>query len=122
MCILWNLLTPFGNPSDQTEERYNASHSKTKAIMEQTFGTLKFRFRCIHKSGGALQYEPHKCAKIAVTCMLLHNRCIQRRIPLLADQVDLENMPNAYDDVPVNTGHGQGQAKRRELVQNVFTN
>ena len=115
-----NLLTPFGNPDNQPEERYNRCHSRTRAVIEQTFGTLKSRFRCIHKSGGTLQNEPLKCAKIAVSCMLLHNYCIQRRIPLLVENVDLDDIPDA-DDVQVNVGHGHGQAARRELVENVFT-
>ncbi|XP_064103412.1 putative nuclease HARBI1 [Macrobrachium nipponense] len=63
------LLTPYPHPTTRGQERYNRSHKKTRTIIEQTFGVLKSRFRCLHNSGGSLQYEPKKCAKIAVACM-----------------------------------------------------
>ncbi|XP_069192090.1 putative nuclease HARBI1, partial [Procambarus clarkii] len=77
-----NLLTPFTNPENPPEELYNRSHARTRVVIEKTFGVLKSRFRCLHRSGGSLQYEPDKCAKISVACMLLHNYCIEQRIPL----------------------------------------
>lgn len=115
------LLTPFGNPNNQAEARYNTSHSNTRVVVEQTFGTLKSRFRCLHKSGGALQYEPLKCAKIAVSCMLLHNYCIQHRVPLITDDIDLDDVPNPANELANAARHGQKEAVRREIVQNVFT-
>jgi len=39
--------------------------------------------RCLHKSGGALQYTPEKCAKFIVVCAYLHNVCVDRGVPLL---------------------------------------
>lgn len=65
-------------------------------VVEHTFGVLKSRFRCLHKSGGALQYTPSKCAKITLACMLLHNRCIRRNIALPEEEPELEE-----EEVPV---------------------
>lgn len=116
------LLTPFGNPTTPAEERYNRSHKRTRVIIEQTFGLLKSRFRCLHESGGTLQYLPHKCCKIVVACILLHNYCVQRRI-VNPEMLDLED--DDADDPP-EAEHPQhrnalGVATRRELVDNVFT-
>lgn len=41
--------------------------------------------RCLHRSGGELQYSPVKCGNIIAACILLHNRCIKRGIPVPAD-------------------------------------
>ena len=41
--------------------------------------------RCLHSPGGALQYKPLKCARIINSCILLHNRCMKRGIPVPAD-------------------------------------
>ncbi|XP_069993528.1 putative nuclease HARBI1 [Penaeus vannamei] len=36
------------------------------AVIVQTLEVLKLRFRCYHKSCGALQYTPEKCAKYCI--------------------------------------------------------
>lgn len=82
---------------------------------------MSLLFRCLHKSGGALQYSPTKCAKIALSCFLLNNRCIERRIPLPV----IEELPNGDDNMvpPVNQApaRGVGRQIREELVTTVFT-
>ncbi|KAG7172991.1 nuclease HARBI1-like 6, partial [Homarus americanus] len=79
------LMTPFGNPSTPAEVRYNRSHTKIRVVVEQTFGILKSRFRCLHRSGRSPQYDP---AKIVIASILLHNYCVMRRVPLPHDMVD----------------------------------
>ena len=32
----------------------------TRQVIERAFGVAKIRFRCIHKSGGELTYDPLK--------------------------------------------------------------
>lgn len=88
-------------------------------MIEQAFGLLKSRFRCLHHSGGSLQYAPRKCANIVGSCLLLHNLCIERRIPLVgALQADEDN---AADDPPEgHARHGQGHATRMQIVNNFF--
>ncbi|XP_018025936.1 putative nuclease HARBI1, partial [Hyalella azteca] len=48
------LMTPFANPVLRGEEEFNRCHTRTRVIIEQTFGVLKSRFRCLHRSGGNL--------------------------------------------------------------------
>ncbi|XP_050705937.1 putative nuclease HARBI1 [Eriocheir sinensis] len=112
------LMTPVSQPTTDAHRAYNRSHSRTRVVVEQTFGVLKSRFRCLHGSGGSLQYDPVKCAKIAIACMLLHNICIIRRIQLNEPLVqEIENMENdAYRGNEVT-----GQARRRGLIDNVFS-
>lgn len=119
------LLTPFPNPGNRGEERYNRSHTRTRSVVEQTFGMLKSRFRCLHQSGGTLQYEPRKCSKIAAACMLLHNRCINRRLPVPEVlEEELEEEDNVHHaDVEEDPQPGilaNGQHKRNEIVTNFF--
>ncbi|XP_069098448.1 putative nuclease HARBI1 [Pleurodeles waltl] len=58
------ILTPYLTPSNETERRYNNAHRRTRNIIERTFGLLKSRFRCLHRSGGVLQYNPVTAFKI----------------------------------------------------------
>lgn len=116
------LLTPFGNPSTEAEASYNRSHKRTRVLIEQTFGLLKSRFRCLHKSGGSLQYIPQKCAKIIVACLLLHNYCVKRRIPN-PEMLDPDDDDDDDADDPPVAGHlnATGQDARLEVVENFFT-
>ncbi|XP_069978519.1 putative nuclease HARBI1 [Penaeus vannamei] len=75
------LMTSLAETRTAAEVRYNSSHAHTRAVKEQTFEVLKSRFRCLHKSGGAHQYTPEKCAKIVACCTLLHNIRVKRGIP-----------------------------------------
>lgn len=111
------LMTPIENPANPAEQRYNRSHMRTRVVVEQTFGTLKTRFRCLHRSGGALQYDPARCGKIAVACMLLHNLCVRRGIPM-QDAVEYHEEAHPPDIGNVNVGHGR--VERQELIQQAF--
>jgi hypothetical protein len=72
------LLTPVLNPPSAAEDRYNSAHIRTR----NTFGVLKSRFRCVDSSGGALLYTPKKTCKITVAVAVLHNMCVDNRVPL----------------------------------------
>ncbi|KAK3892038.1 hypothetical protein Pcinc_004007 [Petrolisthes cinctipes] len=111
-------LEPFLNPGTR-EERYNKSHKQTRVIVEQTFGILKPRFRCLDSSGGSLQYHPRKCAKIAAACMFLHNRCVRRRIPVPELLEDREELEDRIDE-PQGAHGNHGQRVRAEIVENYF--
>ncbi|XP_061191607.1 putative nuclease HARBI1 [Saccostrea echinata] len=84
------LMTPLSNPRTGQEEKYNNAHCKTRNVIERAFGVLKARFRCLHKTGGALPYRPSKCTRIIECTMRLHNLAIETGIPLL-EAVDQED-------------------------------
>ncbi|XP_067866984.1 putative nuclease HARBI1 [Heterodontus francisci] len=71
------LMTPVRKPRGHAEERYNESHAATRVTIEQTIGLLKMRFRCLDRSGEALQYAPSRVSRIIVICCALHNLAIE---------------------------------------------
>lgn len=75
------LMTPIRAPKDEPEEEYEAL-TKTRQVIERTFGLLKSRFRCLDKSGGVLQYKPQICCRITVACIVLHNYCMRHHVSL----------------------------------------
>lgn len=76
------LMTPFRKPRKKEEENYNECLTKTRQVIERTFGILKSRFRCLDRSGGVLQYTPSVCCRIIVACAVLHNYCIRHHVSL----------------------------------------
>ncbi|KAJ1192785.1 hypothetical protein NDU88_002091 [Pleurodeles waltl] len=85
------MLTPYLTPSNETERQYNSAYKRTRNIIERTFGLLKARFRCLHRSGGALQYTPITAFKIVVACAILHNIATRRGLPLTPEDPDSED-------------------------------
>ncbi|KAM4706602.1 putative nuclease HARBI1 [Discoglossus pictus] len=81
-CLPW-LLTPVNNPHTEGEERYNAAHARTRNVIERTFGLLKMRFRCLHSTGGALQYTPVKVHLKGQNNLV--ESCSIHRFPLFSD-------------------------------------
>ncbi|KAH3847333.1 hypothetical protein DPMN_089653 [Dreissena polymorpha] len=56
--------------------RNNRALTKTKVLIEQTFGVLKRRFAC-HRYG--LRVDEAKACRIAMACVVLHKKGIQRQ-------------------------------------------
>lgn len=79
------LLTPLTAPNTPSEAAYNNAHMKTRCVIEQCFGLLKSRFRCLDKSGGTLLYTPDKVCRFVTATAVLHNFCVQRNIPATMD-------------------------------------
>lgn len=74
-------MTPYSNPAPGSEaESYNAAHSRARVLIENTFGRLKNRWRCVCKDR-VLHYKPDKCAKIITACSVLHNMSIDYKVP-----------------------------------------
>ena len=113
-------MTPVGRPTTAGEHAYNNGHVKTRVVIEQTFGVLKSRFRCLHESGGTLQYGPIKSAHIAVACMLLHNNCIQRRVPLDEPLLHVGDLHHGEEEDQEEDMQA-GMARRRAFIENVFS-
>ncbi|XP_042889388.1 putative nuclease HARBI1 [Penaeus japonicus] len=115
------IMTPVINPSTPAEGRYNRTHTRTRVIIEQTFGILKSRFRCLHQSGGTLQYSPAKCSKIISACLLLHNYCVKRRIPAPHEVVENDGDMGIQVQEQRIAGQVTGHAIRNELIRMRFS-
>ncbi|XP_072351266.1 putative nuclease HARBI1 [Scyliorhinus torazame] len=72
------LMTPIRRPQTNAERRYNEAHAATRDVVGRCFGLLKMRFRCLDRSGGALQYDPDRVGRIVLACCVLHNIAQQR--------------------------------------------
>ena len=77
------LFTPVANPRDVHDEDFNEAHRVARCIVERTIGRWMLCLRCLHKSGGGLQFSPEKsCAVICVTAML-HNIAAKAGVAIL---------------------------------------
>ncbi|KOB64585.1 Uncharacterized protein OBRU01_24000 [Operophtera brumata] len=75
------LMTPYSNPAPGTAaESYNKVHSRARVTIENTFGRLKNRWRCVCKDR-VLHYKPEKCAQIILACSVLHNIALDFGVP-----------------------------------------
>ncbi|CAC5388145.1 HARBI1 [Mytilus coruscus] len=107
------LITPLANPSNPQDQRFNNSHCKTRNIVERAFGVLKQRFRCLHKTGGALSYRPERSTNIIETCFRLHNLAVEKNIPLNLDQP----LPILHNDHINQQQNIAAQALRNQIIQ-----
>jgi hypothetical protein len=66
-------MTPCVDVADGSpEEVYNTKHSKARVVIENTFGRLKNKWRCLCKDR-VLHYAPLKASRIIVACCVLYN-------------------------------------------------
>ena len=66
-------MTPIPNTTPgSAEANYNEKHMKARVVIENTFGRVKNRWRCVNKDR-VLHYKPLKCARIIQACCVLHN-------------------------------------------------
>ncbi|XP_046461303.1 putative nuclease HARBI1 [Daphnia pulex] len=79
------LLTPYSNPIQPYEVRFNRSHKSTRCTIERAFGVLKKRFNLLH---GEIRMSPTKASWITVACCVLHNIAIDRKMPLDDPELD----------------------------------
>ncbi|CAH0731365.1 unnamed protein product, partial [Brenthis ino] len=75
------LMTPYNNPAPGSAgETFNKLHSRARITIENTFGRLKNRWRCLCKDR-VLHYKPEKCAQIILACSVLHNIALDLGVP-----------------------------------------
>ena len=71
------LLTPFLNPTIESERRYNRAHILTRGLIERVFGQLKQRFRCLKIP---IRLNLSGAQNVIVACACLHNMIKKHRL------------------------------------------
>ncbi|XP_050706169.1 putative nuclease HARBI1 [Eriocheir sinensis] len=108
------LMVPYKDHGNLTQAQviYNHKHSKTRCVIENTFGFLKNRFRCLAK----LEVNLEKAAPIIAACCILHN--VALKFPDYLQEASTMDSPNASpsDSVQVDSNvNPNAAAKQRAL-------
>jgi hypothetical protein len=80
------LLTPVLSPSTAKERKYNTAHTSTRSVIERTHGIWRIRFHCLYR---ALTLSPIRNLNVVLATAGLHNKCIDRRIPLPTEDFEM---------------------------------
>ena len=115
------LLTPFLNPTNDGEERYNTRHKQIRSAVERCNGVLKMRWRCLTKP---MMFQPPRSSRIVAACGALHNFALAHGITL-PDREDFVNEDaevNAdfTDNGAVGGRDNEGIHARQRLVNRLF--
>lgn len=114
------LLTPKLSPETAADRKYNVCHRSTRSVIERTYGIWKMRFRCLYKK---MTFTPDKNINIILSTAVLHNRCVDRRIPLDDSNLDPEERDNELNiDENLSVDSADGRIQRNHIIENVFAN
>ncbi|CAG4972049.1 unnamed protein product [Colias eurytheme] len=81
------LMTPITDAAEGTPQaKYTTIHGKARVVIENTFGRLKNRWRCLSKDR-TLHYTPERCASIIMACSVLHNLALDFMLPDPEDDI-----------------------------------
>ncbi|KAK4326024.1 hypothetical protein Pmani_003447 [Petrolisthes manimaculis] len=104
-----NLFTPLRQPESARERRYNYAHTRTRILIERTFGILKRRFAVLDKSS---RTKLSTSKRIITACAILHI------IPLVAEE-EFNNEDHA-NDVDADDEVGLLGARRAHYIHRHF--
>ena len=111
------LLTPVVSPSTANERKYNIVHKSTRLVIERTYDIWKMRFRCLYRS---LTLSPIRNLNVMLATAGLHNKCIDRRIPLPTEDFEIdERLGDDGQHEGQQRDSNQGRRVRDRLIQQV---
>ena len=114
-----HLLTPVCNPITDPQKNYNSAHTKTRVVVERSFGVLKMRFRCLDSTAGKLMFRPERACRVIIACFVLHN--MARRKNFYGETLpSLPSSPEEEDTTQGEPTSGAGQEIRANLILNTF--
>ena len=109
-CLTY-LMTPYPEPGNPPQRRFNRALRITRSIIERTFGILKRRFHILHSE---VRMTPERVCTITIACCILHNMAIDNNEPI-PEYEDEE----PFEDVNF-VGVETGQVVRDHLANTYF--
>lgn len=111
------LMTPIANPQTDEELTYNDIQSRTRLVIERTFGVWKRRFPCLSRG---LSTKLVCCTTIVVACAVLHNMSL-----IFKDELpEFDEISENDEEVPlpllINVRNADGFAAREALIARLF--
>ena len=116
------LMTPYSNPSNHSQKRYNKRHSQTRMFIEKAFGVLKRRFPLL-KHGVKMRKGEDNCMLI-LAAFVLHNMIIHFKYDVMFEHI-LEQEEYARDVYAemINQDESSEEAiRKRDFIANSFIN
>lgn len=116
------MMTPIINAiQNSPEDKYTKAHCSTRNRIERVFGVLKSRFRCLSNQR-VLHYSPQKASKFVIACSILHNLCVDLRVPPIVNNDDVQ----LVSDIPADGQRNDvvvaaGRRAREQILQNYFS-
>ena len=111
------LMTPLPNPQTDEQMTYNHIQSRTRIIVERTFGVWKRRFPCLSRG---LMTKLICSTSTIVACAVLHNMSLIFNDVLPEDDDFNDDNEEVPVDVPQNAGNTNGFAVREALIARLF--
>ena len=87
-----------------SQRNFNKALSRARVVIEQAFGMLKGRCRCLLVK---LEESIDKIPFTIIACSILHNICID-----IHDDVDVDPEHDEPDELPLLPGHVNGEGSR----------
>ena len=113
-------MTPLTNPRTDEESTYNNIQSRTRIIVERTFGVWKRRFPCLSRG---LTTKLICSTTTVVACAVLHNMSLIFN-DILPEEDDSNDDEDINEEVPVapaqNVHNANGFAVREALIARLF--
>lgn len=96
------------------QEAFNKSLSSARVVIEQAFGLLKGRWRCLLDK---LDESVDKVSTTIITCCILHNICLDQN-----DDTEIEPVRdgNGNNPVPVQVHNPDGTRLRNHILNTLF--
>lgn len=69
------LITPYRDPQQPIELRFNAAHARARCVIERAFGLMKGRWRAVFTK--ALEVSVFKAPDVVAACAAMHNVCMR---------------------------------------------
>ncbi|KAJ8672057.1 hypothetical protein QAD02_003316 [Eretmocerus hayati] len=110
------IFSPIANPQTDAEKAFNDMLTHNRCKVEQLFGQLKGRWRCINKER-MLHYKPKNVVKVITACIVLHNFAKLGGEPI---QVDEEDDLGTYDYPSNLFSYGAGIREKERLIRELY--